>query len=181
MELRAAVRQAGYEVVDGDTSPVESGSRQDNGLRMLGWPVLIGGLAALLLAGLYFGVVTVLQSWSHAVELVTADWYFVAAIAAGFGTQVGLFVHIRRRHKACQTRSSNALTGAGTGTSTVAMLACCAHHATDVLPLIGLSGAAVFLTEYRVPFMILGVASNVFGVAFMLRMLRRQKGHHNAV
>ena len=140
------------------------------------WPIIAGALGALLLAALYLTVVTVAQSWSHALELVTADWYFVAAIAAGFGTQVGLFVHLRRRRRTGATRSSTALTGAGTGTSTVAMLACCAHHASDVLPLLGLSGAAIFLTDNRVPFMVLGLLSNAVGVVFMLRLLRKHDG-----
>ena len=57
------------------------------------------------------------------------------------------------------------------------MLACCAHHASDVLPLIGLSGAALFLTDYRVPFMVLGIATNLVGIVVMLRQMRK----HGAV
>ncbi len=60
----------------------------------------------------------------------------------------------------------------GTGTSTGAMLACCAHHLADVLPLIGLSGVAVFLTRYQMPVMIAGLAVNAGGIAYLWRQLR---------
>jgi hypothetical protein len=54
------------------------------------------------------------------------------------------------------------------------MLACCAHHVSDVLPLLGLSGATVFLNDYRIAFMVAGLAVNAVGVAVMLRLLRRE-------
>ena len=66
-----------------------------------------------------------------------------------------------------------AMAAAGGGTSTAAMIACCAHHVTDVLPLLGLSGAAVFLAQYKVPFMVVGIISNIVGIGVMLRLIRR--------
>jgi len=63
-----------------------------------------------------------------------------------------------------------AATATGTGTSTVAMVACCAHHVTDALPVLGLSGAAIFLNDYRIPFMAAGLAVNALGVVYMLRL-----------
>jgi hypothetical protein len=53
------------------------------------------------------------------------------------------------------------------------MVACCAHHLTDVLPLIGLAGAAVFLTAYQSIFLLLGLLSNVVGIVYLLGVLRR--------
>lgn len=138
------------------------------------WPAMAGTVAAALLAGLYVAVVAVEQNWSHAVGLLSSDGYFVAAIAASFGVQVGLFVHLRRDARA-SPRAPTALTGAGTGTSTVATLLCCAPHVTNLLPLIGLSGAAVFLTNYRVPFLLLGVAINVAGIGVMVRLVRNRR------
>jgi len=138
------------------------------------WPAMTGTVAAALLAGLYVTVVTVEQNWSHAVGLLSSDWHFVAAIAASFGLQVGLFVHLRRGDRG-SARTATALTGAGSGTSTVATLLCCAPHVTNLLPLIGLSGASVFLTNYRVPFLLLGVAINVAGIALMVRLVQNRR------
>jgi len=67
--------------------------------------------------------------------------------------------------------------GAGGGTSTVAMVACCAHHVADLLPLLGLSAAASFLAAYKIPFMLIGLAMNVAGIAVILRAIRREQRH----
>lgn len=133
-------------------------------------PAGAGALAALLLLGLYLGLVTWAQGLSHARDLLWQDRYFVAAIATGFAVQVGLFVHVRRVVSRRARGTAAAATATGTGTSTVAMVACCAHHVTDALPLLGLSGAALFLNDYRIALMAAGLAVNAAGVAFMLRV-----------
>jgi len=56
----------------------------------------------------------------------------------------------------------------------VAMVACCAHHVADVLPILGLTAAALFLAEYRIPFMIAGLGMTLLGIAFMLSILYRE-------
>ena len=64
---------------------------------------------------------------------------------------------------------------ASTGTSTAAMLACCAHHLADALPLIGLSGAAVFLNDFKEPILWAGLAMNGLGIAYLGRKIRQQR------
>ena len=134
-------------------------------------PVVAGALSSLFLVGVYLGLVTWAQGLEHARELLWGDRYFVAGIASGFGLQVGLFVHVRRLVAKAAAGSAAGITAAGTGTSTAAMVACCAHHVADALPLIGLSGAAIFLNDYRIPLMAAGLAVNALGVAFMLRLV----------
>ena len=53
------------------------------------------------------------------------------------------------------------------------MVACCAHHIADLAPFIGATGTAAFLTDYRIPFMIVGIGVNAVGVAIAARRLRR--------
>lgn len=137
-------------------------------------PLFAGLLAALALVLLYLGLVTLAQGLQHAIDLLWGDRYFVAAIAAGFGLQAGLFVYLRRLLSRRSRASATAGTAAGTGTSTAAMLACCAHHVTDALPVLGLSGVAIFLGDYRMPLMALGIAVNATGVLFMLRLVFRE-------
>jgi hypothetical protein len=71
------------------------------------------------------------------------------------------------------------MTAAGGGVSTAAMVACCVHHVTDVLPLVGLSAAATFLANWKVPFMIAGLATNLLGITIMLLTLARVRRHWN--
>ena len=60
-------------------------------------------------------------------------------------------------------------------TSATAMVACCLHHVADVLPVLGLSAAASFLTRYQRPFMLLGLGMNILGILIMLVVLYRER------
>ncbi|HEX9679985.1 MAG TPA: hypothetical protein VGA32_00925, partial [Anaerolineales bacterium] len=51
--------------------------------------------------------------------------------------------------------------------------ACCAHHVADALPLLGLTAGAALLAQYRIPFMIVGLATNLLGIGVMTWQLRR--------
>lgn len=134
-------------------------------------PFLFGALAALALVVFYLGIVTLAQGWGHAVQQLGEDRWFVGAIVAGFGTQVGLFVYLRGMH----SRAAAGGVAASTGTSTAAMLACCAHHLTDVLPIVGLSGAAVFLNAYKTPLLWVGIAMNLGGIIYLARKIHQQR------
>jgi hypothetical protein len=135
--------------------------------------VLAGLLAAAALLGVYLTIVSLAQGVEHALEQLAADAPFVGLIAAGFGIQIALFVELRavdQRH-----RAAAAVTAAGTGTSAAAMLACCAHHVVDLLPLVGLSAAAVFLNAYKTPLFLVGITMNVIGIVVIARQLQRAR------
>ena len=55
------------------------------------------------------------------------------------------------------------------------MLACCAHHLVDLLPLVGVSAAAVFLNAYRTPLFLVGIGMNMLGIAVIGRQLRKAR------
>ncbi len=145
-------------------------------------PFILGLAAAGFLVLLYLGIVTWGQGWTHAVELLGQDRALVSAIAGGFGVQMGLYSYLRLVvHHGVRLAAPTAATGAGTGTSSVAMVACCLHHVTDVLPVLGLSGAAIFLNQYRVPFMVVGLVVNAVGVAIMVRVVLQGRAHLRAM
>ena len=141
---------------------------------------LIGGLG---LIGLYLSILSLLQSPAHAFEQLAQDWLWVGPVALGFGTQVGLYTYLRQIIQAMQLTGATALTGAGTGTSTLGMVACCAHHITDIAPLLGLTGASglsgvvTFLGVYKIPFIIFGLLVNLVGIVVSLRTIRKQRAH----
>lgn len=148
--------------------------------RRVGLSIGVGLLGALALVGLYLGIVTWAQGAEHALELLWSDRLFVGLISAGFGAQVGLFTDLQLLQRA-MARESVALAGAGTATSSIAMVACCAHHLADALPILGLSGLAVFLVDFRTPLMVVGFATNLVGIAVMLRQLARIRGGYRLV
>jgi len=96
--------------------------------RALGW----GGVAATALMAFYVSVLAASGGWAHLADQTQSDWWLVAPIAVAFGSQVALTVELRHRHRAHHLAAP---TGAGTGASTVGMVACCAHHLADLVPL----------------------------------------------
>jgi len=139
--------------------------------------VRAGVLAAASLALFYVVVVAGASgSWQHLTDQAANDWYYLVPIMGGFGVQVALVADLRRRHRL--NRSAAAAGGAGAGASTAGMVACCAHHIADLAPFIGATGAATFLIDYRVPFMLVGIGVNAVGVTIAARRLRRANAHH---
>ena len=101
-------------------------------------------------------------------------WYWVLPLIAGFSLQAGLFVYIRNRM--LELKASGASGGslaASGGMSTSAMVACCVHHLTDLLPVLGLSAAAIFITRFQSVFLLVGVISNVLGILYMLKVIQK--------
>jgi hypothetical protein len=140
-------------------------------------PALAGVAGALLLTGLYFAIVSLAESPAHAAQLFWEDRAIVLPIILGFGVQVALYTVLKKRLfvPVADPGPSGALTGAGGGMSAAAMVACCAHHAVDVLPLVGLTAAATLLAEYRIPFMLLGLGTTITGIVVMLVILWRER------
>ncbi len=123
-----------------------------------------------LLLALYLGIVTLAQGADHALAQLREDLWFIAPVTAGFGTQMALFVRLRRLH-ARPPGGAAAAAGSG-GVGAGAMLACCAHHLSDILPVVGVSGAAMFLSEFKTPLALLGLAVTAAGVAYLSWRLR---------
>lgn len=141
------------------------------------WPLGAGVAGAGLLTLLYFGIVSWAESPQHAVDLFWEDRWIVAPIILGFGVQSALYIILKKGLfvPVSHAGPSGALTGAGGGMSTAAMVACCAHHVTDVLPILGLTAAATFLAEYRIAFMLVGLGTTILGIAFMTIILFKER------
>jgi len=137
-------------------------------------PLGAGLLGMALLMGLYLGIVSVAESPAHALDLFWDDKALVIPIMLGFGVQVGLYV-LLKAGLYLPASASAATTVTGGGMSTVAMVACCAHHVADVLPLVGLTAAATFLANWKIPFMVIGLLTNLIGIAVMLRVIHEER------
>ena len=134
--------------------------------------LMAGALAAAALGVFYVVVVRGASgSWAHLGNQVGQDWYYLVPITAGFGVQVALVCELRRRHRL--HHGVTAAGGVGAGASSAGMVACCAHHLADLAPFIGATGAAGFLIDYRIPFMVVGIGVNAVGVTISARRLHR--------
>lgn len=129
-----------------------------------------GVLSALALTLFYVLVLRFSSgSWVHVVFEMRRMWYWVALLSVGFGVQISLAISL---HRQATNRTAATVTSAvSTSTSAGAMLACCAHHLADVLPLLGLSGLAVFLARFQVPLIIFSLLVNLCGIIYLGRKL----------
>jgi hypothetical protein len=145
--------------------------------KQIAWPIGTGLAGMLFLTAVYFGIVSLAESPQHALDLFWEDRLFVIPIILGFGIQAALYTILKKRlfMPVETTHHSGKLMGAGGATSTMAMVACCAHHVTAVLPILGLTAAATFLAEYRVLFMLIGFSTTLLGIAVMLVILLRER------
>ena len=138
-------------------------------------PVIIGTIGVVGLLIVYFGILTWAISLRHALEIFTGIWYWIIILAIGFGIQLGLYSYIRiniRKKGAAETAEVATAGGISTGS----MIACCAHHIVNVLPIIGLAGLSATLTffeKYQIPFIMLGIFSNLFGITMMLNIIQK--------
>lgn len=134
--------------------------------------VRIGLVGAAALAVFYAAVVGGASgSLRHLGDQMRADWYLLVLIIAGFGIQVGLIAELRLRHRL--HAQAMAASGAGIGASTAGMVACCAHHVADLAPFVGATGAATFLTDSRMTFIIVGIGVNAIAIGIAARRLHQ--------
>lgn len=140
-------------------------------------PTLAGLAGAAFLTAVYFGIVSLAESPQHALDLFWQDRFLVIPIILGFGIQASLYSILKYRLfiPVSSIGPSGPMMGAGGTTSTVAMVACCAHHVTDVLPILGLTAAAAFLAEYQRAFMAIGLGTTIVGIFVMLAILMRAR------
>mgnify|MGYP001611036563 CR=1 FL=1 len=96
-------------------------------------------------------------------------WFLMTPLIAGFGFQIGLFSYI----KFLSHSANNKVMAASSATSTVSMIACCAHHLTDVVPILGLSALSIWLVNFQAPLLIVGIISNAAGSIYLWRKLSR--------
>ena len=113
-------------------------------------------------------------SLAAAWKVVSGDWLIVSAVTASVAISTSIGSYARQL-----SRSTNAMSCSATGslTSMVAMVSCCLHHATDALAAasVVLGTSAVFLLQYRVEFVAVGLIVNASGTGLMLRQIRQYK------
>lgn len=129
-----------------------------------------GILASILLIILYLIIVSLFQGLDYAVSRFIELWYLMTPLVIGFGIQIGLFIYIRNFMK-----MSTGTTGACGGVSAASMVACCAHHITDVIPFLGATTFGIFLLEYQPAFIGLGIVSNIAGIVIMVNLAKKNR------
>ena len=126
--------------------------------------VFQGALATLFLLILYFTIVSLVSGWIFAQDQFSKFWYFIVALALGFGIQVGQYFYLKEIVKRNVPKGMLATTGT---ISTAAMVSCCAHYLANILPALGAAGAITLISQYQVQLFWFGLAFNFIGITYM--------------
>ncbi len=135
--------------------------------------VINGIIASLLLTFVYFGIVSYLQSFNHAVLEFLSISYLMIPLIAGFGVQVALYSYCRQHLRSL--RQGSVSVAASGGLSTGSMIACCAHHLIDVAPVLGITAVTSILAAYQSLFIAIGLLSNIVGILTILTMMQKHR------
>ncbi|MBI2546404.1 hypothetical protein HYV81_04445 [Candidatus Woesearchaeota archaeon] len=124
---------------------------------------IIGISASAALLMFYFIVASLLGGAEFALDNFVALWYWMVPLSVGFGVQMGMFFYMRdAMHKA-----ATASAAVSTGASATSMVACCAHHVSDIAPFLGIAALGIFFTKYQTAFLLIGLLSNALGIVYM--------------
>ena len=126
--------------------------------------VFQGALATLFLLILYFTIVSLVSGWIFAQDQFSKFWYFIVALAFGFGIQVGQYFYLKEIVKRNVPKGMLATTGT---ISTAAMVSCCAHYLANILPALGAAGVITLISQYQVQLFWFGLAFNFIGITYM--------------
>lgn len=132
-------------------------------------PIIYGLVSALTLIGLYWILVGLISGQEFAVAQFSAYWYFIIALVVGFGIQIGLYVHLKKLIS--DEKSSGRVVAVSGATSTVAMLACCAHYLANILPVIAAAGIISLIGQYQIELFWVGLAFNLAGIGYITRQM----------
>ncbi|MDO8464292.1 MAG: hypothetical protein Q7S46_03425 [Gallionella sp.] len=139
-------------------------------------PLQFGAGAFVLLLAIYFGVVSLISGMGFAFEQFATFWYFIVPLALGFGVQVGLYTYLK--NLVGQHGASGKVVAVSGTTSTAAMVSCCAHYLTNILPILGVTGILAVVAEYQVELFWVGLAFNAAGILYVSsKVIKAAKEH----
>jgi Cu+-exporting ATPase len=145
-------------------------------VKSLSW----GTAAFVLMLAVFFGVVSLVSGLDFTLEQFAAFWYFIIALALGFGVQVGLYTSLRQLIG--QQKMSGKMVAASGTTSTAAMISCCAHYLVNILPVLGVTGFITLVAQYQTQLFWLGLAFNLAGILYIApKVIKAFKEHQQCL
>jgi hypothetical protein len=127
-------------------------------------------LAVLIVAALNFFILYLLNFPSMALIQIKKYWFLLLLLISGFGTRIGLYTYLKHKEVLCSVT-----TMASGGISGISMLLCCSHYLVNFLPFISLAFANLIL-QYTPYILLFGIASNAFGIWFMINQIKKLGG-----
>ncbi len=111
-------------------------------------PVLYGIFATIIMLVIYFVVLSLVSGWGFAQDQFMTFWYYIVSLVVGFGIQIALYQYIKSLVHNGQGMGK--IVGVSGTTSTASMISCCAHYLVNLVPILGVTGVATFVTQYQI-------------------------------
>ena len=134
-------------------------------------------IATISLLLFYFLIVSAISGFKFALSQFGSYWYFLISLAVGFGIQIGLYSYLKQLVKNSNMAMSGKTVAVTGTTSTLAMISCCAHYLANIVPILGIAGALSIVAAYQVQIFWVGLAFNIFGIAFISNKIIKFKKH----
>src|SRR3989344_7931618 len=129
-----------------------------------------GLLATAAMLAVYFLAVGLISTWPFAKSQFALYWHFIISLAVGFGIQIGLYTYLKQL--IAGSTGFGKVLGLTGATSTAAMISCCAHYLTNLLPILGTIGLVTFVASYQTQFFWVGLAFNLAGILYMANKIK---------
>jgi hypothetical protein len=108
-------------------------------------------------------------------QVFLSNGIFVYLIPLAVAIQMGLFRY-HRNITTVNTSGSEKMGMAGSATSSLAMVACCLHHVSDLLPAVGfLLATSSFLTDHKDAIIFIGLIANLIGSLYIAKAIVRDR------
>jgi hypothetical protein len=149
----------------------------DQGIKnLLKNPYVFGATIGILVILFNLSIASIAEgSLQKGYQVFLSNGIFVYLIPLAVGIQMGLFRY-HRNITTGNTTGSEKMGMAGSATSSLAMVACCLHHVSDLLPAVGfIIATSSFLTEYKDAIIIIGLLANVAGSIYIARAILRER------
>jgi hypothetical protein len=139
-------------------------------------PIIFGMIVGILVILFNISIASLAEgSLKGGYSVFLDNGIFVYLIPLAVGVQMGLFRYHRNLTNG-NVSGSEKVGMAGSATSSFAMLACCLHHVSDLLPAVGfVLATSSFLTEYKDAIIIIGLSANVAGSAYIARAILKDR------
>jgi Cu+-exporting ATPase len=116
------------------------------------------------------------SGWPFTLDQLATYGHYIVALAAGFGLQIGLYTRLKQ--VVAGVGADRTVVAASGTTSGAAMVSCCAHYLTNLLPVVGASGLVAVVAQYQVQLFWLGLGASAAGTAFVAtRLVKATRDH----
>ncbi len=139
-------------------------------------PFVFGTAAGLLVILFNILIASIAEgSLGEGLSVFLTNGIFVYLIPPAVGVQMGLFRY--HRNLTSGNASGTEKVGmAGSAASSLAMVACCLHHVSDLLPAVGfILATSSFLIEYKDAIIIIGLLANLAGSVYISKAILKDR------